>query len=78
MISPNSPISLPNVSTIKILTNRTELAASDRAAPDPTYKKIKFYKLEIATSSTCPTQSPQTRLVTPVVTPAPNMAYPEK
>ena len=62
IMSPNSPMALPKISTIRILTNRAGLAASESAAPDPTW----------------PTQRPHTRLTRPVVTPAPNIAYPEK
>lgn len=36
MIIPNSPIALPKISTIKILTKSAPLWASARAAPDPT------------------------------------------
>lgn len=34
-MSPNRPMALPKISMIKIFTNRAELAASARAAPDP-------------------------------------------
>ena len=58
MIRPNRPIALPKISTMRILTKRAGLAASERAAPEPTW----------------PTQMPHTRLVSPVVSPAPNIA----
>lgn len=35
-IKPNRPIAEPKISTMRILTNSAELAASARAAPDPT------------------------------------------
>ena len=62
IINPKSPIALPKISTIKILTNNVESAASANAAPDPTW----------------PTQRPHTRFTRPVVRPAANIAYPEK
>lgn len=34
-IKPNSPIALPKISIISILTKSEEFAASDNAAPDP-------------------------------------------
>ena len=36
IMSPNRPMALPKISTMRILTNKTGLAASERAAPDPT------------------------------------------
>lgn len=56
-ITPNSPIALPKISTIRILTKRLPFWASARAAPLPTM----------------PTQMPQKRLENPTVRPAPNM-----
>lgn len=57
IISPKRPMALPKISTIKIRTKSEGSAASASAAPDPTW----------------PTQRPQTKLTTPVVSPAPNM-----
>jgi len=56
-MTPNRPIALPKISTIRILTNRAGSCASASAAPDPTM----------------PTQIPQNRLEKPTVSPAPNM-----
>ena len=36
MIRPKRPIALPKISTMRIFTKSAGLAASDRAAPDPT------------------------------------------
>ena len=77
IMSPNRPMALPKISTMRILTNKTGLAASDRAAPDPT-QKLNYLTDAIISLLTCPTQSPHTRFVTPVQTPAPNIAQPEK
>ncbi len=54
-IRPNNPITLANISTIKILTNKLGFWASARAAPDPTI----------------PMQDPQNKLEIPTVNPAP-------
>jgi hypothetical protein len=59
-MTPNKPIALPNISTIRILTNNDEFCASANAAPEPTI----------------PTQTPQKRLDQPTVMPAPNIANP--
>lgn len=59
-MSPNNPMALPKISTINILTNNAELAASARAAPDPTM----------------PTAIPQNKFTNPTATPAPNIKYP--
>ena len=56
-ITPKRPIALPNISTIKILTNNDESCASAKAAPEPTM----------------PTHKPQNRLDSPTVNPAPNI-----
>lgn len=61
-ITPNKPIAEPKISTIRILTKRVGLAASARAAPEPT----------------TPTQTPQKRLQKPTVRPPPNIANPAK
>lgn len=58
-ISPNKPIALPKISTINILTNNDEFAASAKAAPDPTI----------------PTAKPQNKLTNPTIKPAPNIKY---
>ena len=58
IMRPKRPMALPKISTMRILTKSAGLAASERAAPDPTW----------------PTQMPHTRLVRPVVIPAPNIA----
>lgn len=60
-IKPNKPIADPKISTIKILTNNDELAASEIAAPDPTI----------------PTDIPQKRFTNPTVTPAQKITNPE-
>lgn len=59
-MTPNSPMALPKISTIRILTKRLAFWASARAAPLPTM----------------PTQTPQKRLHKPTVRPAPNMEKP--
>lgn len=59
-MSPNNPIALPKISTIKIFTNNAGFAASAKAAPDPTM----------------PTQTPHTKFTIPTVRPAPNSMYP--
>lgn len=56
-ISPNKPIALAKISTIRIFTKSTGLAASAKAAPEPTI----------------PTAIPQTKLLNPTVRPAANM-----
>jgi len=56
-MTPNRPIALPKISTIRILTNRAGSWASARAAPDPTI----------------PTHTPQNKFEKPTVRPAPNM-----
>lgn len=56
-ISPKSPIAEPKISIIKILTNNIGLAASLRAAPEPTM----------------PTAMPQNKLTKPTARPAPNI-----
>ena len=43
MIKPKRPIALPKISTIRILTKSAGLAASERAAPDPTWKTKEEY-----------------------------------
>lgn len=58
MIKPKRPMALLKISTIKIFTKRLALAASARAAPDPT----------------TPTERPQKKLQNPTVSPAPSMA----
>jgi hypothetical protein len=40
MMMPNSPMALPKISMMRILTKREELAASATAAPDPTCNKF--------------------------------------
>lgn len=59
-IKPKSPIAEPKISIIRIFTKRAELAASARAAPEPTM----------------PTAMPQKRLTIPTDKPAPNITYP--
>ena len=60
MISPKRPMALPKISMIKILTKSELLAASARAAPEPTI----------------PTQTPHAKLLIPTVSPAPNILKP--
>jgi len=60
MIIPNRPIALAKISMINIFTNNAGLAASARAAPDPTI----------------PTAKPQTRLLNPTVSPPAKSEYP--
>ena len=60
MINPKRPIALPKISMMRILTKRELLAASASAAPDPTM----------------PTHTPQARLLSPTVRPAPNILKP--
>lgn len=55
---PKRPMALPKISMIKIFTKSEGLAASARAAPEPTI----------------PTAMPQNRLTRPTVRPAPKMA----
>ena len=44
MIKPKRPMALPKISTMRILTKSAGLAASERAAPDPTWNaKEKYY-----------------------------------
>ena len=73
MIRPNRPMALPKISTMRILTKSAGLAASDRAAPEPTWP-TPVYSSHYSVQQTWPTQRPHTRLTRPVVTPAPNMA----
>lgn len=56
-MTPNRPMALPKISTIRIFTKRLAFWASAKAAPLPTM----------------PTQMPQKRLEKPTVRPAPNM-----
>uniref|UniRef100_A0A1B0A8P1 Uncharacterized protein n=1 Tax=Glossina pallidipes TaxID=7398 RepID=A0A1B0A8P1_GLOPL len=56
-IKPKRPIAEPKISTIKIFTNKTEFAASAKAAPEPT----------------TPTETPQNKLTKPTAKPAPNI-----
>lgn len=62
MMRPNKPMALPKISMIRILTKRELLAASAKAAPDPTM----------------PTHMPHARLLKPTVSPAPNILKPVK
>lgn len=59
-IKPKRPMALPKISTIKILTNKEELAASANAAPEPT----------------TPTAIPQNRFTRPTLMPAAKIKYP--
>lgn len=59
-LTPNKPSADPKISTTRIFTNSVELAASERAAEEPT----------------TPTQRPQARFAHPVVSPAASSAYP--
>lgn len=56
-ITPNKPIALPKISTIKIFTNNAAFCASAKAAPLPII----------------PTQIPHDKLERPTVKPAPNI-----
>lgn len=59
-MTPKSPMALPKISTIRILTKRLAFWASASAAPLPTM----------------PTHTPQQRLQSPTVKPAPNKEKP--
>lgn len=59
-ITPKSPRALPKISMTKILTNRDEFCASDKAQLLPII----------------PTQIPQKRLAKPTIMPEAKMAYP--
>ena len=55
-ITPNKPMALPKISTIRIFTNNAAFWASAKAAPLPII----------------PTQIPHAKLENPTVSPAPN------
>ena len=54
MMSPKSPMALPKISTMRILTKRVASAASARAAPEPTCRGVFGVIIQERTKLFCP------------------------